>query len=56
MKCTGSEILLPASFFKFQIMRKNKHAYTKAHTKRAIQFQSFSYIRSEKAWKDNTDR
>ena len=28
----------------------------KAHTKSAIQFQSFSYIRSEKAWKDNTDR
>ena len=56
MKCTGSEILLPASFFKFQIMRKNKHAYTKAHTKISIQYQCFSYIRSEKAWKDKTDR
>ena len=34
MKCTGSEILLPASFFKFQIMRKNKYAYTN-HTPKA---------------------
>ena len=56
MKFIGSEILLSASFFKFQIMRKNKHAYTKAHTESSIQYQCFSYIRSEKAWKDNTDR
>ena len=33
MKFIGSEILLSASFFKFQIMRKNKHAYTKAQNK-----------------------
>ena len=33
MKCIGSEILLSASFFKFQIMRKNRHAYTKTQDK-----------------------
>ena len=32
------------------------HAYTTAHTKGTIQFQCFSYITSEKAWKDNTER
>lgn len=36
-------------------MRKNKHAYTTAHAKGLIQFQCFSYITSEKAWKDNTE-
>ena len=36
-------------------MRKNKHAYTKTPEQNAIQFQCFSYITSEKAWKDDSE-